>query len=127
MSGWSDRPRLIGLESVETWDEICVVADEADMAAVAAAGWKQIVAFDGSVPVAIVVRPGVAEKTAMRTANGCARGGNDVGVLKLFAHFGSPQLRTGLPVCIMPMMRSCVFGCSSSAQKRSRSRAIRSR
>ena len=35
------------------------------------------------------------------------------------------QLRTGLPVLIMPMMRSCVFGCSSSAQNALRSSVIK--
>lgn len=50
VSDWTDAgPRLIGLENVETWDEICVVADEADMAAVEITGWKQVIAFSGSV------------------------------------------------------------------------------
>jgi hypothetical protein len=70
-----------------------------------------------------VVGTDVAEHAARRLADRGAGGGNDVGVLKLFAHFGSPQLRTGLPVCIMPMIRSWVLGWFSSSMKALRSRS----
>ena len=58
------------------------------------------------------------KKPRPRLADRRAGGGDDVGVLNLLAHVVcSVQLRTGLPVCSMPMIRSCVFGWSSSAQK----------
>ena len=39
--------------------------------------------------------------------------------------WAAPQLRTGLPVCSKPMMRSCDLGCSSRLQKCFRSSAIK--
>ena len=77
-----------------------------------------------------LIRPCVAEKSPVRAANRRARGGNDISVLDLFRHGETPlmlrrQLRSGLPVPIMAMMRSCVFGCASSAPKAWRSSAIR--
>ena len=63
-----------------------------------------------------VIGPRIAEITARCLADGRACGGNDVGFLYLSGHVGSLvfcvrsaawcQLRTGLPVCSMPMMRS---------------------
>ena len=68
-----------------------------------------------------VIGPHVAEKSPVGTANRRARGCDDIGFLDLFHH----QFLTGLPVFIMPMIRSCVFGCVSNEQKALRSSAIK--
>src|SRR5690606_29827118 len=72
-----------------------------------------------------VVRPDVAEHALRRLADRGAPGRDDIGVLDLTGHGCSSagaQLRAGLPVCIIAMMRSWVLGCSIRPTKASRSR-----
>ena len=86
-----------------------------------------------------IVGADVAKGALGRFADRCARGGNDVGVLNGSAHGSCSggglgeslrvnavdrQLRTGLPVCIIPMIRSWVLGCVSSPMKALRSSVI---